>query len=143
MKRLSLVATIKRFLTVGHGNERFELAARHEAPVRRALVRAALGANAREEMTGVLKLVVALETRLESTTAADRLRAWLRATPEIHDAIRALGFTGVKGLDFARAFKLREGRSLDLAAPQIDAAAPADSVPLHRLVERRRRHDPR
>lgn len=144
MKQLSAVATIKRWLRIGRGAERFELPEIAESKVRQALLRAARGRQGPAEMDGVLRLLVALETRLGSPTAGARLRAWMRATPEIHDVIRGLGFAGVKGLDLTRAFKQREGRATDLAAPKVDAVAPAGSVPLHRLLEQRpRRRDPR
>src|SRR5688572_27545227 len=139
MKRMTAVPAIKRWMQLGQGAEKLELPEEAEAPLRRILLRAAQGENARAEVEGVLRLMVALETRLASPTAASRLRSWLRDTPELHDLIRTLGFSGAKGLDFTRDFLRREGRSIDLAAPRYDSVTPAGAVPLRQLIETRPR----
>ena len=133
MTRRTALGTIKQWLRLG-GTEKFELPKTAEAPVRRALIDAAAGAHAREEVESVLRLVVALETRLASPTAAIRLRAWLRDTPELHDLIRALGLYGAKSVDQTRDFLRREGRSMDLGAPQLDSTAPDGAIPLRTLI---------
>lgn len=127
------VEALKRHLYVSQGAERFELRA-HEAPaVRRLLARIAERPDARAETKAVLRLMVALETRLSSPSAADRLREWLRQTPGLHPVIRSLGFSGAAGLDATRRLRAREGRTITRQAPRHDAAQPRGAVPLKDL----------
>ena len=110
--------------------ERYVLPADAEARLRRIFVQAPMSHGALQD---VLRLIVALETRLDSPTAAERVRTLVRTSPDATALLarRRLG----KGIDQVRAHKTREGRRLDTQAPVHGARARAGSVPLRSLLD--------
>ncbi len=131
---MQAVEALKRYLYISNGGERFELRSDDEAAVRRILLAIAAHPKPVAQMKDVLRLISALERRLESVTASERLRDWLRETPQLHPLIRRLGFSEVTGLDASRAFERREGRRVRLRAPQHGAPTPRGAVPLRDLL---------
>jgi hypothetical protein len=123
---LNLLWTVKRAVTAirlvlrSGRTERFDLPVSCEDRISKELVRAARSEHAAAEAEGLLRLMVALETRLESPTAAERLRSLMRATPELCAVIRNL--------------TCKAPRPEKLAAPKFGARAPEGTLRLREFL---------
>ena len=99
----------------------------------RALGVALAGPQPADELSEVLRLVVALEQSLGSPAAAEGLRAWLKRSPGARGVLGQL-FGAARGLDTGRRFAAREGREAAPTAGMYGAAAPEGALSVRRFL---------
>lgn len=99
----------------------------------RALADALAGPRPADELSDVLRLVVALEQSLGSPAAAEGLRAWLKRSPGARGVLGQL-FGAARGLDVGRRFAAREGREAAPTAGMYGAAAPEGALSVRRFL---------
>lgn len=102
-----------------HGDEeRFVLPAHHLAGLTRQLHFAVSGPHAPAEVDRALRLIIALESKLASPTAADQLREVLRGDAKVREVLKRR--YGRSVLDDKRRFLAQQGRDDGLQAPLQD-----------------------
>lgn len=114
--------------------ERFALVP-HRAGAVKVALRASLQSKAAvAEVRRLLQLIVALDTTLQSPTAAEGLREIVRADPDAVALIQAqLG--SADGLSAVRRFAAQQGQVHALSAPMIDDARPANSLKISDFLD--------
>lgn len=118
-------ALIVRALSGGEPGEPYVLSRAGAEALVQGFLELSAGPEARAEVEAALRWVVALDTRLDSPGAADRLRSIVRAEPNAAPHLSALSAHAPGAIDGYRAFLEAEGRSAGLAAPPVpDPADP-------------------
>ena len=113
---------VMQCLTRGRADERFEIEAWKLPQIAKRLVPILKGTHAQAEVEQVLRLVVALETRLSSPSAAEQIRSILRAEPLAQPHLEVLAGITTTRVDALRGFLKSEGREVSVAAPKVPKA---------------------
>ncbi len=127
----SLRQAILDALRHGEG-ERFTLTL--DAPLDHALTAALSGPRPADELSDVLRLIVALEQSLGSPGAAETLRAWLRRSAAAKAVLGQL-FGAARGMEAGRAFAALTGQAETPRASMYGAAAPAGAFSARRFID--------
>ena len=115
------------------GPERFNVAAHRMGAVKVALQASMQSGGAEDELRRLLRLIVALDSRLESPQAAEHLRALLRNDPDAMTVIQAR-IVPQERLEEVRRFAEEQGRLHRALHTALSASRTASSAKARRVA---------
>lgn len=130
----NLDRAVRAQLCEGTNGDRFGLPGGATPVLRAALARDLVERDPRGSILAALRLAAAFDGQLASPGLAAQIRSLLQSDAGAV-AIIAASQNKENTLDATRRFVLREGRTVALHAPRLEATAPRGSVPLRSLFD--------